>query len=179
MRYALPLPFILAAAFAASPAYAQVAEPGPRDEEAFDVMNLLADRGLHELQNERWNAYGQYTYISSFKQPFSSPYQGIHSLLPEREHSYTASLTLYLAAALWHGGEAYLVPELISERPLSELRGLGGSIQNFELQKGGGAFPTLYRSRAFVRHTVSFGGDRIEKTSDPSLGDHCRQFQCS
>ena len=37
-------------------------------------MSLLSQRGLHDLENERWNAYGQFTYITSFKLPFSAPY---------------------------------------------------------------------------------------------------------
>jgi hypothetical protein len=60
---------------------------------------------------------------------------------------------------LWKGAEGYLVPELISEQPLSQLRGLGGAIQNFELQKGGASVPQIYHSRIFVKQTVGLGGN--------------------
>ena len=57
------------------------------------------------------------------------------------------------------------MPELISERPLSSLKGLGGAIQDFELQKGGAETPTLYRSRAYFRQVFEFGGDPVEAES--------------
>ena len=56
---------------------------------------------------------------------------------------------------------------MIAEKPLSNLRGLGGAIQNFELQKTGAATPQLYRARAFLRQTIGLGGKDVEKTSDP------------
>jgi high affinity Mn2+ porin len=162
---------LVALTLEASPAGAQAAPPAPHDDATFDVMNVLAEHGLHDLEDESWNAYGQFTYISSWKRPFSAAYTNrngtINSLSPEAERSFTGSFTLFLGARLWSGAEAYLVPEVIAERPLSTLRGLGGAIQNFELQKTGAATPQLYRARAFVRQTIDLGGDRVEKTSDP------------
>jgi high affinity Mn2+ porin len=73
---------------------------------------------------------------------------------------------MFLGARLWPGAAAYFVPEIISERPLSDLKGLGGAIQNAELQKGGGAAPTLYMSRVYLRQTIGLGGERVEKKSD-------------
>jgi high affinity Mn2+ porin len=157
--------------FAAAPASAQAAPPAGHEDSAFDVMNLLAHDGLHDINDESWNAYGQFTYISSWKLPFSAPYTNangsINSLVPDAERSFTGTLTLFLGLRLWPGGEAYLVPEVIAERPLSQLRGIGGAIQNFELQKGGGETPQLYRSRTYLRQTIGFGGKPVEKTSDP------------
>jgi hypothetical protein len=51
-------------------ARAAVAEPAPREEEEFDFMNFLAHRGLHDLNNESWIAYGQVTDIWSLKLAF-------------------------------------------------------------------------------------------------------------
>ena len=153
--------------FAVTPANAQAAPPAAHDDAAFDVMNWLTHEGLHDIHDERWNAYGQLTYISSWKLPFPAPYGGTNSLRPDGEGSFTGTLTLFVGLRLWPGGEAYFVPELISERPLSNLKGIGGAIQNFELQKGGSEPPQLYRSRTFVRQTIGLGGERGEKTSDP------------
>ena len=126
--------------FVSSLASAQNGSPSPRPSDEFSFMQLLADKGLHDIENESWNAYGQFTYISSWKPSFSAPYTNlngsINSLLPTAERSFTGTATLFLGLRLWNGAEAYLVPELISEKPLSQLRGLGGAIQNFELQKG-------------------------------------------
>ena len=134
-------------------------------------MNLLAQHQLHNLEDETWNAYGQLTYISSWKLPFKAAYTNANgsnnSLLPTYERSFTGTFTIFLGKKLWTGGEVYLVPELITERPLSSLRGLGGSIQNFELQKTGTATPQLYRSRLFLRQTIELGGASLVKDSDP------------
>jgi hypothetical protein len=132
---------------------------------------VLAHRGLHDLADETWNAYGQSTYISSLKLPFSARYTNANgspnSLSPGLEHSWTWGLSLYVAGRLWHGGEVYFVPEVIAEQPLSGLRGLGGAIQNFELQKNGATTPQIYRSRLYFQQTIGLGGDRVELTSNP------------
>jgi len=134
-------------------------------------MNVLSRAGLHDLGDERWNAYGQTTYISSWKLPFTAPYTnlngGPNSLIPGRERSYTWSATLFLGARLWPGGEAYFVPEVIAERPLSTLHGLGGAIQNFELQKGGSETPQVYRARLYLRQIIGLGGEPQKVESNP------------
>jgi len=134
------------------------------------LMRDLAARGLHDPADEAWNAYAQATWISSWKPAFPARYTNlngsINSLLPHAEYSFTGTATLFLGVRLWSGGEAYFVPEVISERPLSQLRGLGGAIQNFELQKTGGVNPTLYRSRAYLRQTFGLGGGTVERESD-------------
>ncbi len=161
---------VCVALFAGS-AHAQATHPSAHDDDAFDVMNLLNEKGLHDIEHENWNAYGQFTYLSSWKLPFAAPYTNAgganHSLSPSYERSFTATATLFLGARLWPGAEAYVVPEVISLRALSGLTGLGGAVQNFELQKTGGTAPELYRSRAFVQQTFELGGVLTQKTSDP------------
>ncbi len=156
---------------ASSPAMAQAAAPAGHEDAAFDVMNLLSHHGLHDIADESWNVYGQFTYISSWKPPFSAPYTNangsINSLVPDAERSFTGTFTLFFGLRLWPGGEAYLAPEVISERPLSQLRGIGGSIQNFELQKTGSETPQLYRSRVYLRQNIDLGGAPVIKDSDP------------
>ena len=152
-------------------ARAQAAPPASHEDAAFDFMNLLSRSGWHNIDDESWNAYGQFTYISSWQRAFSAPYTNANgstnSLLPEAARSFTGSFTLFFALRLWKGGEAYLVPEVISEQPLSGLHGIGGAIQNFELQKTGSTTPQLYRSRTYLRQTFDFGGEPVVKTSDP------------
>ncbi len=156
-----------------SPVLAQVSRPPGHADDAFDFMNLLSDLGLHNYDDETWNAYGQLTWISSFKAPFHAPYTNIDrngtlfSLVPGFEHSFTGSATLYLGLRLWQGCAFYYVPEVIAEHPLSNLRGIGGSIQNFELQKGGTTMPQLYRARAYLEQTFNLGGKPVHLTSDP------------
>jgi high affinity Mn2+ porin len=164
-------------------ARAEVAEPSGRADEAFDFMNLLAHHGIHNIDDEGWNAYGQITDIYSLKLAFPAAYTNLngsnHSLLPEQQFSFTETATAFVGLRLWQDAEAYLVPELIAEQPLSELAGLGGTIQNFELQKQGKTVPTPYLARAYLRQTFNFGGDRVVKSSDPmQLGrvDRSRRF---
>jgi len=127
--FALALPFtMLLAQPSAATNLDHTASKAPEtkddgDDDQFSVMQVLSDAGKHDREHERWSAYGQFTYISSWKAPFSAAYTNLngsnHSLLPDSEHSFTATATLFLGVALWRGAEVYLVPEMISSRPLS------------------------------------------------------------
>jgi hypothetical protein len=159
--------------FTPSVARANPAEPSGRENEAFDFMNLLAHHGLHDLDDEPWNAYGQVTDIWSFKLGFHVPYSGANSLSNGQEVGFTETATLFAGLRLWPGAQYYLVPEIIAEKPLSgvipgtSLVGLGGVIQNFELQKQGLSTPIIYISRNYVRQTIDLGGGYDQTTSDP------------
>lgn len=162
---------VAAATLVVAPARAEVSEASGHSDAAFDFMNLLSRHGLHELEDESWNAYGQFTYISSWKLPFSARYTNLNgsnaSLSPDAERSWTGSFTLYFGGRLWRGGEIYFAPEVIAEQPLSGLKGLGGAIQNFELQKTGLTTPQVYRSRVYLQQTFNLGGSKVVMNSDP------------
>ncbi len=95
----------------------------------------------------------QSTYVWQGKPGFPSAYRGANSLSPEREISYTWTMTAYFGWRPWRHGEWYFNPESIQGRPLSNVTGLGG-LTNAELQKSAGAQIRLYRARLFYRHTV-------------------------
>ena len=160
------LVFLLCAA-----AYAQDAAPATVGPEQPSFMKLLAKHGEHDIENERWNAYGQFTYIYGGQRAFQAPYTNlfgsINSLTPRPDQSFTGSATLYLGARLWRNGQVYFVPEMIAEKPLSNLKGLGAAIQDFELQKGGSETPVVYVSRIFLRQTVNLGGAPVKQESSP------------
>jgi len=107
---------------------------------------------------ERLFASLQSTYIWQRKPAFSALYTGSNSLLPHDETGYTLSATLFLGARPWRNTEVFLNPEAIQTINISELHGLGG-MSNSENQKGGKQTPTIYLARAFVRHTLSLGGE--------------------
>jgi hypothetical protein len=168
---------VAAVALTAHPAAAEPCEPEAHSAAAFDVMNALADRGLHDLTDEAWNAYAQLTTIYNRKLAFAAAYTdrngSVHSLTPDAEHSYSLTLTLFAGLRPWRGAEFFVVPELLGEVPLSNLAGLGGAIQNAELQKSGGDLPSPYLSRMFLRQTIDLGGEQVLKDSDPmQLGGH-------
>lgn len=139
------------------------------DDDNLSINHWLSGHGLYSTDDERWNAYGQATYISSWKPAFPAAYTNLNgtpnSLSAQAEHSFTATVTAYFGLKAWQGGEIYLAPEMISELPLSQLKGLGGSIQNFELQKTGAESATWYKSRFYLRQTFNFGGDNNQNKS--------------
>jgi high affinity Mn2+ porin len=145
--------------------------PDLNDEDEFSLMGALSDHDWHDLKDERWNAYSQATYIASFKPSFPAAYTNLNgspnSLSPYSEYGFTATFTSYLGLKAWKGAEFYAAPEMISELPLSGLKGIGGAYQNFELQKNGDQHSTWYPSRAIYRQTVSLGGTTNEVKSGP------------
>ena len=167
----LRLFFLLLAFLVSRVVLAESAEPSPHEEDEFDLMNILAKEGLHDLDNERWNLYGQMTWIQQQQSGFNAPYTNLNgspnSLRPFSASTYTVTSTLYFGLKLWDGGEIYVAPEAISSLPLSELKGLGSTIQNFELQKNGSMTPRLYNSRSYFKQTFGFGGETQQVESDP------------
>ncbi len=147
------------------------AENYPDLEDEFSLMATLSDHDWHDLKDERWNVYSQGTYISSFKSAFPAAYTNLNgtpnSLSPKSEHGFTATFTSYVGLKLWQGGEVYAAPEMVSELPLSGLKGISGAIQNFELQKNGSESSTWYLSRLIYRQTLSLGGSVSEVKSGP------------
>ncbi len=164
----MQLRLVVAAALIGAPiAHAGVVEPDPRADDAFDFMNVLARHHAHDLNDERWNVYGQLTWIEQAKLAFHAPYTNVgqpatcdagqkcgNSLSPNFANSFTGTLTLYGGVKLWHGAELYISPELLSELPFDDLTGLGAVVQNFELQKGGTPTPAAYIARAYLQQTI-------------------------
>lgn len=167
LSFALALAFAFAFALAFTASSARAADPTPPPASAAAGATVPASEPYRLL----WNVSGQTTWLSSVKLPFDAPYTNLNgnhsSITPELEHSFTWTLTLYLGTTLWRGAELHWVPEVIASRPLSQLQGLGGAIQNFELQKSGSETPTLYSSRLFLRQTFNLGGETVAREAEP------------
>jgi len=120
---------------------------------------------------ERWNAFGQATYIANKHDAFPAAYTNLNgspnSLSPDRERSWSATATGYLGVKPWRGGELLFAPEMIAQVAFSDLHGLGGSVQNGELEKTGFSTPIFYRSRLFLRQTWNLGGESTKQESAP------------
>ncbi|MEQ1638052.1 MAG: hypothetical protein ABL903_15315 [Methylococcales bacterium] len=146
----LKIIFIIIAVFASRVLLAGASKEVASERDDFSMMGALSDWELHDLQDESWNAYAQATYISGWKNAFPAAYTNLNgapnSLSPKAERSFTATFSAFMGFKGWQGAEFYAVPEMISEEPLSGLKGLGGSIQNFELQKNGTVSATWYRA---------------------------------
>jgi len=158
----LSLAFVALAALFASDARADADDAGSGDDDPYHFMGLLARHRLHDKKNEVWNLYGQITDIWTVHPPFPAKYTDFggstSSLQPNTEISFTETCTLFFGLRLWPGAEAYIVPEVVAEKPFSEARGFGGVIPNFELQKSGVTYPTPYLARAYIRQIIPLGG---------------------
>jgi high affinity Mn2+ porin len=136
------------------------------------ALALAAGHGwAKDGDDERWNAFGQATYIANKHDAFRAAYTNLNgspnSLLPDRERSWSATATAYLGARPWQGGEIFFVPEMIAQVAFSDLHGLGGSVQNGELEKTGFSTPIFYRSRLFLRQSWNLGGETTKLDSAP------------
>lgn len=114
---------------------------------------------------ENWNAHAQSTYIWQNKSAFSAPYTSDFSLRPERERSYSLSLTAALGWRIAKETELYFNPEASQGLPFSNLTGLGG-MSNGELQKVSGTDLKFYRARLFIRQNWNLGGEKVAVASD-------------
>lgn len=139
----------------------------------FALLALLSAgaAGAKDGDDGRWNAFAQATYIANKHEAFRAAYTNLNgspnSLLPDRERSWSATATAYLGIQPWHGGEIFFVPEMIAQVAFSDLQGLGGSVQNGELEKTGFSTPIFYRSRLFLRQTWNLGGETSKVESAP------------
>jgi len=166
------LGFALLLLLTAGKAYA-IADPNELDtEEPFSFMQLLSEQGWHNMHEESWNVHGQASYVSQWKPSFPAAYTNLggspNSLLPQAERSNTGTVDFYAGIkAPWQGGEIYYAPEMVAEMAFSNLKGLGGSIQNGELQKSGAQNSSWYTSRFYLRQTLNLGGANSHAASGP------------
>jgi high affinity Mn2+ porin len=107
---------------------------------------------------EDYSVHGQFTSVMQYHPSFNSPYRGPNSLDPGNRGDETVDLTLFLGARLWHGGEAYINPEIDQGFGLSNTLGVAG-FPSAEAYKVGAEDPYIRLPRAFVRQTFSLGGD--------------------
>ena len=153
-------------ALACAAAHAQLPPPVPKGQEAITPAEPGAETSTPPLpETQNWDAKFQSTYIWQGKPSFNSPYQGPNSLSPNKESSYTWTVTGYFGLRPWEGGEIYFNPEGIQGRALSNVLGLGGPT-NAELQKSVASEMRFYRARLFYRHTFGLGGTPVGLESD-------------
>ena len=166
----LSFAFATLAAVVAPEARADADGAGSGDDDPYHFMGLLARHGWHDKKEEAWNLYSQITDIWTVHPSFSAKYTNFggstSSLHTNTELSFTETWTLFFGFRLWPGAEAYIVPELLAEKPFSNLTGLGGDIQNFELQKTGVSYPKPYLARAYVRQILPLGGATVRTEPD-------------
>lgn len=126
---------------------------------------------------ETFMAPAQATHVVQFKPAFSAPYSGQNSLLPERERSFSSTITVFFGWRLSNAWEVFFNPEVAAGSPLSNLTGLGG-LTNGELARTSGPDPTFYRARLFTRYTHNLAprsGEAPTETLDADANQFPKQ----
>jgi hypothetical protein len=131
-----------ASSSASQPPASEPEETGPASEQS-----TLEDFALH----------AQFTNVTQYHPPFTSPFYGPNSLPPGHRGAETNDLTLYAGARVWDGLEAYVNPEIDQGFGLSDTLGVAG-FPSGEAYKIGMAAPYLRLPRAFVLYTLELGG---------------------
>jgi hypothetical protein len=109
-----------------------------------------------QTAERRFQANGQTTFTLQSLFKFRSPYEGANSLRSRYESEMTHSYTLYLGARVRHNLEAYINPEMIRGKGISDALGVAGFTSGEVIRN-----PTLgqdpYLARYFIRWTVPTG----------------------
>lgn len=108
------------------------------------------------LIKKRFNLHFQQTVITQTKPGFKASYSGDNSLLPIHETASSLTTTLFGAARLWKGAEAYFNPEMSGGKGFSQTLGLAG-FTNGETFRVGSPEPAIYIARAYLTQTFGWG----------------------
>ena len=84
---------------------------------------------------EDFSIHGQFTNVTQYHPPFTSPFYGPNSLIPGHRGDETADLTLYPGLRLWNGLEAYVNPEVDQGFGLSDTLGIDVVMHTATLHK--------------------------------------------
>lgn len=108
--------------------------------------------------------HGQATFANQAYSAFRSPYEGTNSLSGGAQSKQTFDLTLSTGVKLWQGAEFWANPEIDQGFGFNNTHGVAG-FPSAESYKLGSSTPYARLQRAFLRQTISLGGD-IEKVDD-------------
>jgi len=111
------------------------------------------------LKTERFSFHFQQTVITQYKPSFSAKYSGLNSLSTGEETQSSITSTLFGAARLWKGAEAYFNPEISGGSGLSKTLGVAG-FPNGETFRVGSSEPKIYIARLFLKQTFEWGAEK-------------------
>jgi len=128
-------------------------------------------------KQQRANIHFQQTIITQYKPAFSAPYSGQNSLSPAEETQSSITSTLFGAARLWHGAEAYFNPEISGGSGLSKTLGVAG-FPNGETFRVGAAEPKIYIARLYLKQTFEWDKekDTIEDDANQLAGLRSKRY---
>ena len=125
------------------------------------ILSLAAQLTFAQdtAKQQRTNLHFQQTIITQYKPSFSAPYSGQNSLSPNSETQSSITTTLFGAARLWKGAEAYFNPELSGGAGLSKTLGVAG-FPNGETFRVGAAEPKIYIARLYFKQNFEWGTEK-------------------
>jgi high affinity Mn2+ porin len=129
------------------------------------------------VKEQRFNLHFQQTIITQYKPSFSAPYSGQNSLLTAAETQSSITSTLFGAARLWKGAEAYFNPEISGGAGLSKTLGIAG-FPNGETFRVGSAEPKIYIARLYFKQNFEWGTekDTIEDDANQLAGLKSKRY---
>jgi len=117
------------------------------------------------LKQQRFNLHFQQTVITQYKPSFGADYTGANSLLTKSETQSSITTTLFGAARLWKGAQAFFNPELSGGSGLSKTLGAAG-FPNGETFRVGAAEPKIYIARLYFTQNFEWGKEKDTLTDD-------------
>ncbi len=114
-----------------------------------------------------WNFHAQSTFVGQAHSTFAAPVSGPNSLRNQWEFKRTLSLDLMMGRRLWAGAEVYVDGMMWQGFGLSDATGVAG-FPNGESFRLGTQIPNVTFARAFLRQTISLGGES-ESVADDAL----------
>ncbi|HEY9004062.1 MAG TPA: carbohydrate porin [Mucilaginibacter sp.] len=108
---------------------------------------------------KRFSLHFQQTIITQYKPEFSAPYSGQNSLITNQETESSITSTLFGAARLWKGAEAFFNPEISGGSGLSQTLGVAG-FPNGETFRVGGVQNKIYIARLYFRQNFEWGKEK-------------------
>ncbi|MBI1831995.1 MAG: carbohydrate porin [Planctomycetes bacterium] len=171
MRCRILLSFLVCVSFASAAEAQATGPPRPASNDLPALQKIENGHGEDKKTNgdkneeaTNYSVHGQTTIVSQGNWLFRSPYSGANSFQSRQDLATSATVTLFLAARLWNGGEIVFNPEVAGGNGLSSVFGLGDPT-NGEISRVGRLEPTPYIARLFFRQTLGFGGEQ-EKIED-------------
>jgi hypothetical protein len=118
-------------------------------------------------ESGRWWLSGQLNVIFQSHGPFTSPYQGPHSLSPDGEHAVSRVWTVFSGVRVGRWTELLFDVESAGGRGISDALGLAG-FTNLDVVRNPDLGSTPYMARLMVHLTIPVGGGELVRA--PSRG---------
>ena len=143
----------------------------------FSIFLLQFASAQDTVKQQRFNFHFQQTIITQYKPSFGAPYSGQNSLITNTETQTSLTSTMFGAARLWKGAEAYFNPEISGGAGLSKTLGVAG-FPNGETFRVGGAEPKIYIARLYLKQTFEWGSekDTIEDDANQLAGLKSKRY---